>query len=90
MSVVKKVVTVTGRVQGVGYRMFAAQKAKGLELMGRVWNEADGSVRLEVQGKMNLVQRYIHELSRGPFLSNVEAVETANGTFDDYSDFRIL
>jgi hypothetical protein len=35
---------VTGKVQGVCFRSFTAEKAKGLNLTGHVKNESDGSV----------------------------------------------
>lgn len=35
---------VTGKVQGVCFRMFTAEKAEGLKLTGHVQNESDGSV----------------------------------------------
>ena len=42
--------TVRGRVQGVGYRVFALREASHLELDGFVANEMDGSVRVVVEG----------------------------------------
>jgi hypothetical protein len=35
---------VTGKVQGVCFRSFTAEKAEGLNLTGHVKNESDGSV----------------------------------------------
>ena len=40
----------TGRVQGVGFRYFAACAAQKLGLTGWVANNWDGSVTLEAQG----------------------------------------
>ena len=47
----------TGRVQGVGFRFFAAMNAERCHLTGWVKNMSDGSVTAEVQGtRVNLIQ----------------------------------
>lgn len=48
-------VTFSGRVQGVGFRMTAADIAQRCNVTGFVRNESDGSVYLEAEGpKRNL------------------------------------
>jgi len=47
---VRRRYTITGQVQGVGFRYRARYAAQTLELTGWVRNEDDGSVTLEVQG----------------------------------------
>ena len=42
--------TATGRVQGVGFRMFVQQNALELGITGWVKNMDDGTVTMEVQG----------------------------------------
>ncbi len=68
---------VRGRVQGVGYRVFAARAAIAGGLGGWVANEPDGSVRCVVEGPEPLVEAFIRELARGPLGSEVAAVEVA-------------
>jgi len=41
-------ITVTGRVQGVGFRWHTVRQATALELAGWVRNQPDGSVRIVV------------------------------------------
>lgn len=53
---------VTGRVQGVGYRDRVRRAAEGLRLAGAVWNAADGSVRVEVQGSEEFLSRFEQEI----------------------------
>ena len=48
---VRRRYTITGQVQGVGFRYRARYAAQTLELTGWVCNEDDGSVTLEVQGQ---------------------------------------
>ncbi|HEV2316662.1 MAG TPA: acylphosphatase [Thermoplasmata archaeon] len=46
----------TGRVQGVGYRERVRRAAQALGLSGEVWNEADGSVLVDVQGPVRRLE----------------------------------
>jgi acylphosphatase len=57
---------VEGKVQGVGFRLSAAEKARKLDLVGFVRNEADGTVRLDLEGKDNQVEEFIKEVKKGP------------------------
>lgn len=47
---VRKHIDFYGRVQGVGFRYYAVQKAEQLGLAGWVRNRYDGSVEMEVEG----------------------------------------
>ena len=57
---------VTGRVQGVGYRMWTRRAALELGLRGTVRNGSDGSVELSVAGPADGVAALAHRLSQGP------------------------
>lgn len=59
MTTVRKKLTFTGRVQGVGFRYRALYKAKELGLTGWVRNEWDGTVTMEVQGTEERIERLI-------------------------------
>ena len=48
---VRRRYSISGQVQGVGFRYRAHYAAQTLELTGWVQNEDDGSVTLEVQGR---------------------------------------
>lgn len=53
-----------GRVQGVGFRATARHVAAGFAVTGWVRNQPDGSVLLEVQGELFVVEDYLIELAR--------------------------
>lgn len=59
---VRRVVVFTGRVQGVGFRATAASCAGRHPVTGWVRNEADGTVRMEVQGEASDVQAALDDL----------------------------
>lgn len=63
--------TVTGRVQGVGYRRFAQRSAEALGVAGHVRNLTDGSVAGEVEGEDEAVESFLASLRRGPALSRI-------------------
>lgn len=57
---------VTGRVQGVGFRAYAAERAVELGLRGHVRNREDGSVETLVVGAAGAVEAYLAALRAGP------------------------
>ncbi len=64
-------ITVTGRVQGVGFRMWVLHQARSLDLSGYVRNCPDGSVYLEAEGGKERVMHLISLCSTGPERSHV-------------------
>lgn len=65
---------VAGRVQGVGFRYWTAERATLLGLVGWVRNEDDGSVRLVAEGPDEALDRLERELHDGPAAARVDAV----------------
>ncbi len=57
---------VHGRVQGVGYRVFALREASALALAGFVANMGDGSVRVVAEGARQDVEMLVERLEEGP------------------------
>ncbi len=68
-------VTVSGQVQGVGYRDWLVEQAGRLALSGWVRNRVDGSVEALIVGDEAAVGRLIEACRRGPALARVEAVD---------------
>ena len=56
---VRKHIFFYGRVQGVGFRYYAVQKANQLGLTGWGKNLYDGSVEMEVEGQEELIDQLI-------------------------------
>jgi acylphosphatase len=79
---------VEGRVQGVGFRLFTETEARGLDLVGWVRNEPDGSVRVVAEGPEPVLRRLLSALERGPRGGRVDGIDTewhdASGTFDAF------
>lgn len=69
---------VSGRVQGVGFRMFAADCARREGLAGHVRNRPDGSVEAVAAGDLEAVTRFEAALWRGPSRARVEAVDVTD------------
>jgi hydrogenase maturation protein HypF len=75
---VRKRLTITGVVQGVGFRPFIWRRATGLGLSGWVENES-GGVIAEVQGESDTVAAFISGLAAAaPPLAVVEHVAVEN------------
>ena len=67
----------TGRVQGVGFRYTSYNLALALSLTGWVFNDLDGSVCMQIQGKKTAIQKLIEGLENATFVSieNIEKEE---------------
>lgn len=73
-TVVRRQYVVSGRVQGVGYRAFAARVARVLRLSGGALNREDGRVVVLAEGPAHALDRLESALAEGPRLSRVDAV----------------
>ena len=82
MSGVIRHVTVTGRVQGVGYRAWVADQASARQLEGWVRNLRDGSVEALLAGPADVVAAMITACRRGPSMARINEVKEE----DDHSD----
>jgi acylphosphatase len=83
-------ILVLGRVQGVGFRAFAARTAAGLGLSGGVRNLDDGRVELDVEGRRSVIETLIRELKTGPPAAHVTKIEMEwSGATGLYSTFSI-
>jgi acylphosphatase len=73
-------VTISGRVQGVGYRAWVEHQATNHDLEGWVRNRRDGSVEALFAGPADVVADLIARCRRGPSSARVDAVteEPAN------------
>jgi acylphosphatase len=75
MEIRRVLVTVSGRVQGVGYRRWTERQALQFGLKGWVRNRADGAVEAEFEGPAEWVDRMVESLHTGPAHAEVENVE---------------
>jgi len=71
---------VSGRVQGVGYRAFAARTARGLGLTGGASNLPDGRVVVVAEGPAHALDRLEAALWEGPRFARVQRVEQGAAT----------
>ena len=73
-------VLVSGRVQGVGFRWHARERAQELGLAGWIANLPDGRVEVWLEGEAEGVEAMLAWLRRGPSavrVSGLEVVECA-------------
>lgn len=82
---------ITGKVQGVGFRVFTLQKAIQHGIQGWVRNLSDGRVEVLAIGPEGAMNRFARELIKGPQRSSVEDLSESDfsGTIDS-SGFKIL
>ena len=62
----RAIIIVDGRVQGVGFRWWAADQARSLGLVGRAVNLDDGTVEIDIQGDLEKVSTMIRRVIEQP------------------------
>ena len=79
---------VSGRVQGVGYRYFAAHVADRLGVVGTVRNVGDSQVEAVAEGDEEALGRFLAELRKGPAKAEVTGLSAvwsdAGGEFSRF------
>ena len=73
-DVVARRFVVTGRVQGVGYRVYVERVAEKLALDGWVRNRRNGSVEVYAMGTEEKLGELRAALQKGPMMSRVDSV----------------
>ena len=73
-NIISASLTITGKVQGVGYRYFVLKKANELGLNGYVQNLPNGSVYAEVDGNADAINHLIESCRKGPAFAQVHDV----------------
>ena len=85
------IVSVRGRVQGVGFRYWTVRQADELGLTGTVRNNTDGSVGIVAEGPQSVVlefRRWLRSPEAPGQVENVdESISRATGAF---SNFRVV
>jgi acylphosphatase len=82
MSGAIRQVTITGRVQGVGYRAWVDYQARSHDLEGWVRNRRDGSVEALFAGPPDLVSEMVASCWHGPASSRVASVQDEGASPD--------
>ncbi len=72
---VRKRIVFYGEVQGVGFRYRARCAAEHFGCTGRIRNEWDGSVVMEIQGDETRIEQVILSIERGRYI-HITGTET--------------
>jgi acylphosphatase len=83
-------IKVSGRVQGVFFRVSTQREASRLGLSGFVRNEANGSVYLEVEGEGVVIDKLVTWIQKGgPPQGWVNDVDIAAAALENFTRFEI-
>ena len=86
-------IIVQGHVQGVGFRYFVISVARKMGILGRCWNNDDGTVGIHAQATSSAqLHQFVEQVRKGPSYSpfaKVSYIDTIITSFPDYTDFAI-
>lgn len=84
-------ITVSGRVQGVGFRYFIAGIADDLDLRGYAKNLFNGDVEIIAEGSHEFLEALIEKAKQGPRNSKVNSCKVEWLDFNKkYDKFEIM
>ncbi|TDW29354.1 acylphosphatase [Cryobacterium psychrophilum] len=87
--VIRRRVTVSGQVQGVGFRYYTAEQARDLGVHGTVRNLANGNVEAEIEGLPAAIDAMVAWLHAGPRSAVVDNVTVVDVPATGEKTFRV-
>ena len=84
---IRRHITFTGYVQGVGFRYRARHAASLYCCTGWVRNEWDGSVTMEIQGEPERIDQVIKSIEAGRYVE-IESMKSWEVPLEDERSFR--
>jgi acylphosphatase len=86
---IAKHLSITGRVQGVFFRVWAQGQARELGVSGWIRNRPDGSVEAHLESEESAVTRMIERMRRGPANASVEEVAIEDAELEGVGRFEV-
>jgi acylphosphatase len=87
---VRLTVVVSGRVQGVGFRYYVIEKARGYDVAGYVRNLSDGRVEAVIEGPLSEVEAVGTMVKLGPPFARVTDTEELYGDYTgEFKEFGV-
>ncbi len=81
---------ITGRVQGVFFRMETQKVAEAHNVCGWVKNNPDGSVEAVFEGEKENVEEVIRWCHQGPPSARVDSLDVSESTYsEEFSRFNV-
>lgn len=82
-------ITITGKVQGVGFRFSALDTALELGLFGTVKNQEKNQVYIEVEGEVDQLKQFLRWCHTGPQGAKIDKVDYASTEeLKGYTEFK--
>ena len=79
-------IVVRGRVQGVGFRNFVREAARGFGVHGEVWNRSDGSVEVVAEcPDSGILEAFAAAIESGPgYIRDIQSEPATERGFDSF------
>lgn len=81
---------ITGKVQGVGLRMYIYRQADRLGLYGWVKNNPDSSVSFYAEGSDVELSYFIQLVKRGTDSSEIDSIEYTESEPEGFRSFKVV
>jgi len=85
----RKLITIHGKVQGVGFRYAARIMAQYMDIKGLVKNKPDGTVFIDGEGEEERLREFIDWCHKGPDHAKVAEVVEMEIQLQHYKSFEV-
>lgn len=82
-------ITISGKVQNVGFRYYSVRTAMEFNIVGYVKNLPDGTVYIEAEGESVALELFTEWCRRGPEWSRVDRFDIQEQPLMNFDGFRV-